>query len=195
MTQRTFSSILLIISAFSIMLSSCSSGSDGIENGKSARKELSPEESQKYYLTMIDSIEKKLSDDKFAMVNHGAAMTAIKLYDEFAMHFPKHPKSPDFLFKAGDISSSLNFSQPAILYFKRVTDNYPDYDKTPFALFLQAFVYENQLNDTAGARKIYNEVIAKYPQHQVAEDAKASLNHLGKTPEQIIAEFEKKKAI
>ena len=59
-------------------------------------------------------------------------------------------------------------------------------------MFLQGFIYETQLNDTSKARVIYEQVIQKYPNTQFAIDSKASIDNLGKTPEQLIKEFEAK---
>ena len=63
--------------------------------------------------------------------------------------------------------------------------------KTQAVLF--SFVSdETQLNDTSKARVIYEQVIQKYPNTQFAIDSKASIDNLGKTPEQLIKEFEAK---
>ena len=51
---------------------------------------------------------------------------------------------------------------------------------------------DNFLNDDAKAKIIYEEVIAKYPNLSYANDAKAAINNLGKTDEELIKEFEKK---
>ena len=83
-------------------------------------------------------------------------------------------------------------STQAINYFNTVYTKYPNFDKAPYCLFLQGFIYESQLNDTAKARQVYQQVIEKYPNERIAEDAKASIDNMGKTPEELIREFEKK---
>lgn len=148
-------------------------------------------EAKTRYLAIIDSLEAKALAKKNEPINSALGFSLVKFYAEFADHYADDPKCPEYLFKAGDISSNLNAAQPAIEYYKRITEKYPNYEKASLALFLQGFIYENQLNDTASAGKIYRQVMAKYPGTQVAKDAEASIRHLGKTPEQLIQEFEK----
>jgi isocitrate lyase len=59
-------------------------------------------------------------------------------------------------------------------------------------LFLQGFISENGLKDTAAARKFYENFLKQYPNHKLASDVKISLNNMGKTPDELIREFEKK---
>lgn len=42
------------------------------------------------------------------------------------------------------------------------------------------------------ARKLYTEVVEKYPNERIALDAKLCIQHLGKSDEELIREFEKK---
>jgi tetratricopeptide (TPR) repeat protein len=166
---------------------SCNDQKEGQTNGTKLNKE----QARVRYLAIIDSLETKALAKKNEPINSALGFSLVKFYAEFADHYADDPKSPEYLFKAGDISSNLNAAQPAIEYYKKITEKYPQYEKAPLALFLQGFIYENQLNDTASAGKIYREVIGKYPGTQVAKDAAASIQHLGKTPEQLIQEFEK----
>ena len=80
----------------------------------------------------------------------------------------------------------------AIQYFHRVNNDFVNYEKAPLSMFLEAFVYETQLFDTQKAGEIYKEFIVKYPKHELADDAQASINNLGKTPEELVKEFEAK---
>lgn len=142
------------------------------------------------YQTQIDSVEAKLHSK--AEMELATAGTAVALYADYAKNFPDDSKTPEYLFKAGEISSSMRQSTQAIEFFNQAYTKYPNFDKAPYALFLQGFIYESQLGDTAKARKIYMQVIEKYPNERIAEDAKASIDNLGKTPEELIKEFEKK---
>jgi TolA-binding protein len=87
----------------------------------------------------------------------------------------------------------MNLQRPkeTIALFDALLENYPDYEKTPSVLFLKAFVYEDQLRDLDHARMYYEEFIEKYPGSDFADDAEMSLKNLGKTPEELILEFEK----
>jgi TolA-binding protein len=82
--------------------------------------------------------------------------------------------------------------QATIALFDRIINEYPDYEKSPSALFLKAFVYEDQLQDLENAKHYYELFLEKYPESEFADDAEVSLQNLGKSPEELIREFEEK---
>jgi outer membrane protein assembly factor BamD (BamD/ComL family) len=172
---------IALISFSALLLFACGNKEEKTEETKMTKEK---------FEAQIDSVEARLHAKP--EMEMGTANTAVVLYADYAKSFPDDPKTPDYLFKAGEISSSMKQSTQAIEYFNRVYINFPKYDKAPYCLFLQGFIYESQLNDTAKARKIYTEVIEKYPNEHIAEDAKASIDNMGKTPEELIKEFEKK---
>ncbi|MGD9992369.1 MAG: tol-pal system YbgF family protein [Salinivirgaceae bacterium] len=118
----------------------------------------------------------------------------IETYVVFAETFPDDTLSASFLFKAGEISMNLQFSEQAIAYFSKVRADYPFFYKAPECLFLKAFVFENQLNNIKEAEIYYKEFIASYPNHPLTDDAVASLEYLGKSPEELVRMFQEKNA-
>ncbi len=116
----------------------------------------------------------------------------IHLYVDFADTYPKDSISPYYLFKAADVSVNTFHSDESIALFNKLLKNYPDFEKAPHALFLKAFTYENYLHQLDSAKASYQLFLAKYPNHAFANDAKISLDNLGKTPEEIIEGFNKK---
>jgi TolA-binding protein len=84
----------------------------------------------------------------------------------------------------------MKWKKQAIEFFERLRSEYPDYPRTADALFLEAFVYDDQVKDYAKAGELYRLFIEKYPNHPFAKDAEASLNMLGKSNEDLIKEFE-----
>jgi TolA-binding protein len=95
------------------------------------------------------------------------------------------------LFKAGDFSMGLEKSEQAIMYFDQIIANYPAFEKLPYCLFLKGFIYENQMGNMDQAKEVYLEFLNKYPDHEMAESARFSIKNLGKSPEELIKEFEK----
>ena len=71
-----------------------------------------------------------------------------------------------------------------------VIGDYGDFAKVPECYFLKGFVYENNIKDIKQARIAYTEFITKFPNHDLRDDAEISMKNLGKTPEQIVREFE-----
>ncbi len=94
------------------------------------------------------------------------------------------------LFQAGDMAMNLNMPKEAVVLFDRIMENYPDFDKAPQCLFLKGYIYENNLGNLNVAKKIYEEFLEKYPDDEFADDAEVSIKNLGKTPEELIKEFE-----
>ena len=71
----------------------------------------------------------------------------------------------------------------------------PQHPKAPTALFMMGFIYENDLGDLNKAKETYQTFLNRYPNDpDYADDAQNALKFLGKSPEEIIREFEKKNA-
>lgn len=115
----------------------------------------------------------------------------IKLYVDFATNFPKDTNSVGFLFNAAKLSEFTN-AKYAIELYDKIINGYPDDKRLPNCLFLKAFVYDNNLKDIYNARKNYELFLKKYPKHFWATQIPSLLKILGKTPEQLSAEFEAK---
>ncbi len=60
-------------------------------------------------------------------------------------------------------------------------------------MFLLGFSYENDLKQNDKAREVYELFLKNYKSHELADDVQFSLNNLGKSPEDIIKQFEKNK--
>ena len=140
----------------------------------------------------IKTLEDELFADENKMIDRDKASELVKVYVSFADEFPNDKDTPDYLFKAGDMSMNLSMPQNAIQVFDRILKDYPDFEKAPQCLFLKGYVYENEIGDLNAAKKIYQDFIAKYPNDEFADDAAVSIKNLGKSPEELIKEFETK---
>ena len=124
------------------------------------------------------------------MIDRNRVDELIETYVGFADEFPEDTLAPDYLFKAGDISMNTNRSRQAIRFYDRIITEFPDYKKTPEAMFLKAYVYENNLGRLDKAKEIYETFLALYPNNEFADDAEVSLRFLGKSPEELIEIFQ-----
>ncbi|HEX5001437.1 MAG TPA: tetratricopeptide repeat protein [Bacteroidia bacterium] len=122
------------------------------------------------------------------------AKAIIALYTEYAAHYPEDTLSAGYLFKAADVSSKINEAQKAIELYGQFSKAYPGHKNAPYALFLQGFIYETQLGDPAKAKPYYEQFLSLYPNHPLAKDVKFSLENLGKSPEDLIREFESRQS-
>lgn len=140
----------------------------------------------------INQMEENLFSDQTKGIDKVKAGKLIDLYIRYGNEFPEDSLSPDYLFRAADISMNIFESGQAIDLYNRIINNYPDFEKIPQCVFLKAFVYENNLNDLNNAKRYYTEFLEKYPDDEFADDAEMSLQNLGKSPEELIKEFEAK---
>ena len=143
-------------------------------------------------LSEIEKLEKELYADSIKGINQAVAEEAINAYIDFANKYPDDEKAPEYLFRAGEVSMGIMKSTNALQYFQKICNDYPEHEKTPVCLFLQGFVYETQLNNKVMAQKTYSGFIEKYPNHTLTDDAKFSLDNIGKSDEEIIKQFEEK---
>ena len=139
----------------------------------------------------INDLETRLFETKKGVINTKEAANMIHAYISYVDTYPTDTMSAKYLFKAADVSINTFHSQESIKLFDRLLNEYPNYGKTPHALFLKAFTYENYLGLTDSAQKYYQIFIEKYPNHIFTNDAQLSLQNLGKTPEEVIRGFKK----
>lgn len=98
----------------------------------------------------------------------------------------------DVLLKAAGLAKTIGNPQKAIELYTKVAAGLPQHKKAPTALFMIGFVQENDLNDLEKAKATYEMFLQKYPNDpDFADDAQNALKMLGKSPEEIIREFEK----
>ena len=119
------------------------------------------------------------------------AKVLVSMYIEFANLHPKDSISVEYLFKAADISMNFGAAKKTIGIFNRMINEYPEYRNISTVYFLKGFVYEDQLRDYQMAKNCYMEYIEKYPNSVFADDALISLQNLGKSPDELIEEFER----
>lgn len=101
---------------------------------------------------------------------------------------------PDLLFNASLLGQNIDAPQRSLELCKWLYDKYADHPKYgPLSVFYMGVIYENEIEDTAKARKYYAEFIEKYPNHPLADDAKFLLEHLGKSEEEVLKEIIEKK--
>lgn len=138
----------------------------------------------------INDLEAGLYGDSIGPIDRIRAQEMIQAYENFVLAYPDDSLSAEFLFKSGEIAMGLQMPGRAIETFQRIRNNYPDFDKSAFCLFLQAFIYENQMGQFDDAKRIYQEFLELYPTHDLAEDALVSIQNMGKSLEELIQLWE-----
>jgi tetratricopeptide (TPR) repeat protein len=118
----------------------------------------------------------------------------IQLSEELAaLQKPADPdKSVGVLLRAAALAKAAGKPAKAVELYERVHTEMPGHPKAPMALFMSGFVYENDLGDLQKAKSVYERFLQEYPNDQdFADDAGSALKLLGKSPEEIVREFEK----
>lgn len=138
----------------------------------------------------IISLEKEIFNSTAALPDPVKAGEIIQLYTDFAARFPGDSTSAEYLFKAAEVSSSIGESGKAIELLDKLIKEYPRSSKNEVALFFKGFIYETQLSDYFNAGKTYDQFIQSYPQSELIDDARAARENLGKSPEELIRQFE-----
>lgn len=115
-------------------------------------------------------------------------------YLDFAAKYPDDEMAPELIFKAAQRCNVIAQHKQAIDLFQSIIEKYPSSRVSEEALFLQGYVYENSMQDYAKAKQTYEQFMLKYPNSELAEDAKMAIRNLGKSPEQALEEILKKQA-
>jgi tetratricopeptide (TPR) repeat protein len=113
-------------------------------------------------------------------------------YEEYANNYPGDTIGAEYLFKAADFYRYLRKPLRSVELYKKIYEKYPSSTRRPYALFLQGFMFENEVGNLHAAQMMYEKFLKEYPEHTLAKDVRVTLANLGKTPEQMIAEFEAK---
>ncbi|MGB0805754.1 MAG: tetratricopeptide repeat protein [Salibacteraceae bacterium] len=119
----------------------------------------------------------------------------VMFYHDYFKLFFTSSLAPEMLFKAGNESVNLQKYQDALSFYSLAEKNYQEYQKRPECIYLQGFIFDTYTNEYGKAKEKYEYLIKRYPKHVLSEQAQLSLDHLGKTDEDLIREFEKKNSI
>jgi tetratricopeptide (TPR) repeat protein len=144
---------------------------------------------------MSGEIDKMESDMKTAAKVDTVAVTELlSAYQNFATKYPKDSLAPDYLYKAAGLAVGFSRGVQAVELYETILNTYPGYKRAPECYFMEAFAYENVIGNSSKASEYYNKFLAKYPEHDLADDALSAIKFLGKSPEEMVHEFEKMNA-
>lgn len=151
----------------------------------------SPRDCDTLYMAAVrmDSILHRATE-----ANEAQAQQAVKVFLDFAYYCESDTMSPVYLIKAAMVAQSVNNLPQAKLALEQCMNNYRSFRDRPVAIFLLAQLYDgdNHMNNEAEAGVLYKQIINEYPKSYVAANAKAALQMLGKSDEEMIREFNKK---
>jgi tetratricopeptide (TPR) repeat protein len=116
----------------------------------------------------------------------------IEISEGYAAITTSNDKYAELLSMAGGLAKTIESFNKAIVLYHRLSERLPEHPKARTALFMQGFIYENDLGDIAKAKAIYEEFLQKYSDDaDYADDVKMALLTLGKSAEEIVKGFQK----
>ncbi len=146
----------------------------------------------------VPGLQQKLKDlDKAmggeAVTDKSKAAEFIKTSEELAAQVEKSNPDQyvDVLFKAAGLAKTVQNPQKAIELYAKIANGLPTHKKAPTALFMVGFVQENDLKDLVSAKATYELFLQKYPNDPFIENVQSTIKLLGRSPDDIVKEFEK----
>ncbi|MCK9422679.1 MAG: tetratricopeptide repeat protein [Bacteroidales bacterium] len=138
----------------------------------------------------VKDLEKRLFSPEAVSFNKVKADSLMMLYVDFVKDYPKDSLSPQYLFKAAGIAMNSGDGSKALNLYNQFLQDYPNHPHAAMSLFFKGFVYENILHNLENAKEVYLQFIEKYPNDEFNDDARLALQNLGKSPDEMIREFE-----
>lgn len=141
-------------------------------------------EAVKRIRAMEDSVFENLAFDQ------RSAQALLDVYKAFATAHPQDTMAPEYLFRAAGVAKSVRDADQSLRLYDRIIKDYPTWRRIPDTYYLRAFTLDNDLDRIGEAKTAYEDVINRFPDHAFARDAKAMIENLGLTDEQLIEKFE-----
>lgn len=108
------------------------------------------------------------------------------LYKEIASKTKDQKEKVNFLWKSGETARAIRAFDAAERVLQDIYETYPETEEAPKALFLHAFMLDEDLKQYDKAKGLYQSFLEKYPNSDFIDDAQFLLEHLGKTDEEML---------
>lgn len=140
----------------------------------------------------IQSIISELKESN--TIDKAKVATLIESIDQFAKDNPKDANTPNHLELKAKYLGALGQNAEAIKVYENIYQNFKESDNSSDALFMMAFLYENNIGDKEKAKSFYQKYLNEFPTKEFAKDAKFSLDNIDKTPEELMEMFNQQNA-
>lgn len=138
----------------------------------------------------IEAMRSKMFDPLKMMADPAVVGTYLHSCMARVLLLPKDAKSASMLNKAAENAYYTQQYPKSLYLYEWLEAAYPDDDKAAQALFMRAFIYDNDLKQYDLAKPLYELFLQKYPKDDFADDAQVLLKNLGKSPEEMIQELQ-----
>jgi outer membrane protein assembly factor BamD (BamD/ComL family) len=138
----------------------------------------------------IKETEDRLYSPSATGFSRMSADSLLTMYENFITDYPDDTLVSGYLFKGATLAMNIDDGAKAVSLFDQYLKDFPEGPKAPLCAFFRAYVQENIMKNLDQAKESYLQFLEKYPDHDFSDDARAALENLGKSPEQLIREFE-----
>ncbi|MBX2926887.1 MAG: tetratricopeptide repeat protein [Saprospiraceae bacterium] len=140
----------------------------------------------------IDQLRTNMFNPKNLVADPAIIKSYINSSMAYALLLPKDPESTAVLNQAAENAYYTQQYDRALYLYEWFQTAYPDDPKAPQAMFMRAFIYDNDLEQYETAGRLYQEFIQKHPDDDFADDAEVLLENLGKSPEEMMQSLEER---
>jgi len=170
MKKSVYYNLTLLLWGFALVVLSCDSN---------AQQKQNPEDE-------ILRVNKELLDSNQHIIKANAR-EYIRLTQEFIASKADSTKIVKYAIQGAEVAVNIGEYEQAIHSYDLIAQQFPNNPKVVAnALFAKAFTFENYLKDTDTARKIYQSILDKYPNQEIAKMVLPTLENLGKSEAQLL---------
>ncbi|MGB3546087.1 MAG: hypothetical protein WBA17_03885 [Saprospiraceae bacterium] len=144
------------------------------------------------YSTALGDLLTEITNPTDGKLDNEKAALYLTAVDAVISRQPDYPNNPALAYRAAEVARATGDFSKGIAYYDYVENSSQPFDQRPMALFMRAFTYDENVKDLEKARRDYEAFIAKYPDHDFADDAALLLKNLGRSEEDILREYEEK---
>ncbi len=140
----------------------------------------------------IDSLEKRLALDSLSKDNNGSLLDSLGLACvELANSYQNTPHAPVALWKAARAFRTAGSFAQAIECGRALADAFPQHNLAPSALFYNALIFNEDLENVASAEFYLDRLLDDYPVDSLASQARAMKGLLGLNDKELMNKIRK----
>lgn len=117
------------------------------------------------------------------------AMALVDVYKAYANANPYDTISAQYLLKAANLAKSIGDGDLSVKLYDRIIKDFPSWRRLPDVMYLRAFTIDSEWDNRGEAEVAYREVISKFPDHPFARDARAMIENLKYSDDELIQRF------
>tara|TARA_R110002094_G_scaffold69723_1_gene78615 strand:- start:71 stop:640 length:570 start_codon:yes stop_codon:yes gene_type:complete len=168
-SQKNNMKIILQLSLlFSFLMASCQSKMDPLQ-------------------AEIQEMESQLQED--VSIDTSLAKRITKAYLKYVDQHPEDSLAPVYLSRSADIMKEIpELRLKSVNIYNRVFTEYPNHELAARSIFMVGFVFDEKYDDSKRAIKSYDFFLEKFPDHELAEQAR-NLRSLRQSDQDILGQI------